>query len=58
MDFSGFYEFPFPAALSATDEKVRDFFFALPEEKQLKLLNGCDSYETFHDRVEDQMKKV
>lgn len=59
MDYTGFTEFPFPAAaLSQEDDQLQTFFYALPDEKQLELLNGCQSYDDFHARVEAAMHKV
>lgn len=57
MDYTGYYEFPFPAALSAEDNKTKNFFMALPDEEQLRLLNGCSTYAEFHDRVEEYRQK-
>lgn len=56
MDYSGYYEFPFPKALSGNDANVKNFFFSLPDKDQLMLLNGCTSYENFHDRVVQRME--
>jgi len=57
LDYTGFYEFPFPSVLSDQDRKVKDFFLSLSDDMQLKLLNGSSSYENFHNRVTDYMKK-
>ncbi len=58
MDYTGFYEFPFPSSLSEDDNKVKSFFLKLPDAEQLNLLNGSHSYEEFHARVAQQMNKV
>ena len=57
MDYSGYYEFPFPSALTEEDTRAKEFFLSLPDDEQLKLLNGTTSYEEFHDRVVTYMKK-
>lgn len=57
MDYTGYTEFPFPSALSAEDEQSKKFFLDLPDEEQLKLLNGCSTYAEFHDRLESYRKK-
>ena len=56
MDYTGFYEFPFPSSLSEDDKKIKSFFFSLSDDTQLSLLNGSHSYEEFHNRVAQQMK--
>ncbi|MBW7573301.1 hypothetical protein [Caproiciproducens faecalis] len=56
MDYTGFYEFPFPSNLPERDRKVRDYFFSLSDDMQLKLLNGSSSYENFHERITEYMK--
>lgn len=57
MDYTGFYEFPFPSVLTEEDSKAKDFFLALPDEKQLEMLNGCHSYDEFHNRVIQHFEK-
>lgn len=57
MDYTGFYEFPFPSTLSEEDSKAKAFFLSLPDEEQLYLLNGSHSYEEFHSRVMQHIKK-
>jgi hypothetical protein len=57
LDYTGYYEFPFPSNLPEQDRKVKDFFFSLSDDLQLKLLNGSTSYEHFHDRVAEYMGK-
>ena len=57
MDYTGFREFPFPSTLSDSDIRVKSFFLKLPDDEQLKLLNGSGSYEVFHDRVVHRMKQ-
>lgn len=56
MDYTGYTEFPFPTTLSAEDETAKKFFLDLPDEEQLKLLNGCSTYAEFHDRLESYRK--
>lgn len=55
MNYSGFKEFPFPTTLSREDEKIKNFFFSLSDEEQLRMLNGSLSYELFLDRVSQHM---
>jgi len=57
LDYTGFYEFPFPSILSDDDNKMKNFFLALSDEEQLKLLNGSHSYEEFHDRIKQHVKQ-
>lgn len=57
MDYTGFYEFPFPSELSDEDTQLKKFFLALTDDEQLKLLNGSHSYEEFHDRIGQRVKK-
>lgn len=57
MDYTGFHEFPFPSNLSGEDIELKNYFMALPDEDQLNLLNGSKSYQEFHDRVANCMKK-
>ena len=56
MDYSGFPGFPFPSILDAGEERVRDYFFSLPDEEQLELLDGCLSYHSFFLRVARKMR--
>lgn len=56
MDYTGFYEFPFPSVLSEEGAQVKKYFLSLKDEEQMKLLNGSLSYESFYDRVVRQMK--
>lgn len=51
MDFAAFHEFPFPSRLSEEEEQAKRYFMALPDEEQLSLLNGCQSYEEFRFRI-------
>ncbi len=51
MDYTGYYEFPFPSVLTEEDAKAKDFFLSLPDDEQLQLLDGSQSYTEFHDRV-------
>lgn len=55
MDFSGFTNFPFPAALAIEDAPVRDYFYTLEDEAQLELLNQSHSYEEFKEAVKRHM---
>lgn len=55
MDYSRFYEFPFPSDLSEGDRRLKNFFMSLSDEDQLSLLNGCTSYEDFHRKVSEEM---
>ncbi len=57
MDYAGFYEFPFPSVLSPNDTRLKEFFSALPDDEQLKLLNGSHSYEEFNNRIVQYMRK-
>ena len=56
MDFSAYREFPFPSGLSAPEEQAKRFFLTLTDNEQLSLLNGCQSYEEFRNRVLGLMK--
>ena len=51
MDDSGYREFPFPSRLTPEERALHDYFLSLPDEDQLRLLNGSRSYAEFHDRV-------
>ncbi|WP_187138315.1 hypothetical protein [Clostridium merdae] len=53
MDYS---DFSFPQALSE-DRKLKEFFDALPELDQLRLMQGCSSYGEFYDRVVQAVPK-
>jgi hypothetical protein len=55
LDYTGFYEFPFPSDLSDDDTQAKNFFFALSDDEQLELLNDSGSYENFHARVTQRM---
>lgn len=55
MDYSKFYEFPFPSDLSEEDRRLKDFFMSLSDEEQLSLLNGSTSYEMFRQKVSGEM---
>lgn len=57
MDYSAFHEFPFPSALSDVEQREKRYFLSLSDNLQLKLLNGCQSYQEFSGRVLDQMIK-
>lgn len=56
MDYTGFYEFPFPSVLNEKDTEAKNCFLSLSDEEQLKLLNGSKSYEEFHTRILQHMK--
>ncbi|HEX3018242.1 MAG TPA: hypothetical protein VHP31_10390 [Caproicibacter sp.] len=58
MDYSGYKEFPFPSSLTNEGNNVRNFFLSLPDEEQLKLLNGSCSYDSFYLRVRNRMAEV
>lgn len=51
MDYSAYHEFPFPSDLNAEDARLKDFFLGLPDDEQLRLLNGSLSYGEFLGRV-------
>lgn len=51
MNYNDYYEFPFPSLLSPQESKLKEFFSRLPDEEQLKLLNGSKSYEKFCERI-------
>ena len=53
MDYTGYYEFPFPS--SENDPVVKNFFFSLSDDEQLQLLNGSSSYQNFRDRILQHM---
>lgn len=55
MDYSGFTNFPFPAALSQQDQALKQAFLALPDSEQLNLLDGCMSYEEFHGKIASKL---
>jgi len=57
LDYTGFYEFPFPSVLSDDDTNMKNLFLALSDEEQLKLLNGSHSYDEFHDRILQHVKR-
>lgn len=50
-------KFPFPQALTSEDEKLKAFFDALPEKDQMRLLQECQSYGEFYDRVVQEIPK-
>ena len=54
MDYSGFQNFPFPEELTKREEKLKEYFFSLPDHRQLDLLKGCPSYEAFCGRMEKE----
>ncbi|MEG0304886.1 MAG: hypothetical protein RR764_11030 [Oscillospiraceae bacterium] len=56
MDYSGFYNFPFPSELTQDEQKRKNRFFALPDAEQLQLLSGCHSYSEFKERLSENMK--
>lgn len=59
MDYSKYYEFPFPSDLSETDLELKDYFMSLSDEDQLSLLNGSRSYDEFHEKVyQSRMRKT
>ncbi|HHV31130.1 hypothetical protein [Caproiciproducens sp. LBM24188] len=49
MDYTGYYEFPFPS--SEDNVEMKKFFYSLPDEEQLRLLNGSPSYQSFRERL-------
>lgn len=51
MDYSGYDEFPFPSNLSLEEEKAKEHFLSLSDEDQLRMLNGCRSYEEFRTKA-------
>ncbi|HBQ46764.1 MAG TPA: hypothetical protein DEB16_05510 [Ruminococcaceae bacterium] len=55
MDYSKYRDFPFPSDLSGEERKARDFFLALPDGEQLRMLHGCLSYKEFFGRVTRRM---
>ncbi|MCI1965715.1 MAG: hypothetical protein LKJ17_06250 [Oscillospiraceae bacterium] len=55
MDYSEYDEFPFPSGLSESEERLKAYFMSLPDEQQLRLLNGSRSYEEFCGRVKKSM---
>ncbi len=55
MDFSGYKEFPFPSDLTGDAIPAKEHFFSLSDDEQLKLLNGCKSFEEFKNRVLSSM---
>lgn len=55
MDYTGYSEFPFPSKLSGNEEQAKNYFMALPDNEQLTLLNGCQSYDEFRLRVFERM---
>ena len=57
-DYTPYRDFPFPAALSEEDEKIKTFFLSLPDEEQLRLLRGCQSHGEFYDRVVQRIPKA
>jgi hypothetical protein len=57
MDYSRYYEFPFPSKLSKEEEKLKAYFLSLPDDDQLRLLNGSKSYEEFLNRVKQNMPR-
>jgi hypothetical protein len=58
VDYSGYREFPFPSGLDGEGQKAEDYFMSLPDGMQLKLLDGCKSYDEFYSRVLNKMKGV
>lgn len=58
MDFSAYSEFPFPSSLSREEQPLKQYFYALPDEEQLRLLGACSSYAEFRDRVAAQYRAV
>lgn len=57
VDYTGFVNFPFPSGFGTTEDEVERFFYALADEEQLRLLGGCESFDTFHARVRREMEK-
>jgi hypothetical protein len=58
MDYSAFHEFPFPSRLTGEEDRAKRYFMTLPDEEQLQLLNGCQSYEEFRFRVFGHMNTL
>ena len=56
MDYSGYTEFPFPSKLNGEEAGLKNFFMALPDSEQLRLLNGSRSYGEFRERVAARKK--
>lgn len=56
FNFEGYSNFPFPAAILESDIGARDYFYSLDDEKQLEILNQCQSYEQFVDIVRQEME--
>ncbi len=55
MNYSGYFEFPFPSRLSGEEERAKHYFMVLPDSDQLSLLNGCKSYDEFRLRIFQRM---
>jgi hypothetical protein len=55
LDYSGYHDFPFPSKLSKEEEKLQAYFMSLPDDDQLRLLNGSKSYAEFCSRVKQDM---
>ena len=55
MDYSGYYEFPFPSRLNDKEKELKAYFLSLSDHEQLQLLNGSRSYHEFCSRVEQTM---
>lgn len=55
MDFTGYYEFPFPTVLSEHEEKLRDYFFALSDSEQYEILSHSKSYSSMCEQIEQEM---
>lgn len=55
MDYSGYTQFPFPDRLSGEERQLKERFLALTDERQLTLLQGCQSYFEFRTRLADTL---
>ena len=58
MDYTGFVNFPFPGGFGDGDDRAEKFFYALPDEAQLRLLGGCENFDCFYARVKKEMQKT
>lgn len=58
MDFSAYSEFPFPSSLPKEDQPLKQYFYSLADEEQLRLLGACSCYKEFRGRVAAQYQSV
>lgn len=58
MNYKGFNEFSAPSTLPKEEDQVKDFFFSLSDEEQLKMLKDSSFYELFLERVSQHMESV